>query len=274
MQKNISFFICFILFFFSCDSKKKIASDSYSIKPTETQLVFPLDDKTQIYIFSLHIYNDVDGEEYLVFQNQSYPQLLFYNIKTQQLYKKINCDYEGPDAVPSFGGFFVKNMNEIYVTNVNQDGLSVIDGEGKPIHIYKNKTKEGETIHTNTASNPKSIPVINNKLYLPLSLNREYGEDVKFQKSNLCATLDLETQEFKLLPLTYFAISEREGDDLIVLYYSRCTNGKQFVYSFHESEDLFVTDLEHTTLKRIKVKSKYLPHLKFKPQKFTTLLSI
>lgn len=270
MQKKFtSTLICFVLFFTACHTDKKPDPDKYSLQATETLLSFPLDEETKIYIFHLHTYTDPNGEEYLVFQNRTDPQLLFYNIQTQRLYKKITCDRQGPDAVQRFSGFSIKDMNEIYLVHSYTEGMSVIDGEGKPLHVYENKTKEGVTVKIDGGSTSVPINLINDKLYIPLSLNREYGEEVKFQKSNLCATFDLKTQELKLLPLTHLAISEREGEDLIVLYYSRCTNGKQFVYSFEDSEDLFVTDLEHTTLKRIRVKSKYLPDLKFKSQEVT-----
>ena len=269
MQKLIYSFFSFLLFFFSCNLHKNQNCDQYTLKATPTKLSFPLDEKTKIYIFSLQPYTDSTDTEYLVFQNQTYSQLLFYNMNTQKLYKKIDCAYEGPEAVRKFNGFFVRNMNEIYVTHSNHNGLTLIDGEGKPLKIYKNETKDGTTISTNPATARDWIQDINNKLYIPLSLNREWGEDVKLQKSNLCATLDLKTQELELLPLTHFDIVGREGDDLIVLYYSRCTNGKQFIYSFEDSENLFVTDLEHTSLKKIKAKSRFLPTLQFKPQEYS-----
>lgn len=269
MYKFLSSLFCFLFLFFSCHSPQKTNPDGYTLKRTDTQLTFPLDDKTKIYIFSLQIYKDISGEEYLVIQNQTYRQLLFYNLQTQKLLKKIICNAEGPDAVPRFSGFYVRNMDEIYLSNTNLDGMSMIDGQGKPRKLYKGKTKEGQTVMNAAALTWKKIQQLNNNLYIPLHINREYGKDVKFQKSNLCGTLNLETGELELLPLTYFDIIEREADDLIVAYYSRCTNGKEFIYSFEDSEDLYVTNLAHTTLRKIKVKSKYLPSLHFKPQEFS-----
>lgn len=269
MNKFLGSLFCFLFLFSSCHSPQKANTDGYTLKRTDTQLAFSLDDKTKIHIFSLQLYEDVNGEEYLVFQNQTYRQLLFYNLQTQELLKKIICDTEGPDAVPQFSGFYVRNMDEIYLANTNLDGISVIDGQGKPRKLYKGKTKEGKTVMNTTALTWKRIQQINNNLYIPLNINREYGKDVKFQKSNLCGTLNLENGELELLPLTYFDIIKREGDDLIVAYYSRCTNGKQFIYSFEDSENLFVTDLEHTSLKKIKAKSRFLPTLQFKPQEYS-----
>lgn len=253
----------------ACRPNRKADPDQYALKASDTQLAFPLDENTRSYIFSLVIYSEPGGEEYLVFKNGTISQLLFYKMKTQQLYKKITCELRGPDAVPKFGGFFIRNMNEIYLSNSHQSGLSLIDGEGKRMKLYQAKTKNGKTVETTSASTGMLIHEFDHKLYIPLSLTREYGEEVKFQKSPLCATLNLENDEFELLPATYFDAIQREGEDLIIEYFSRCTNGKQFIYSFWEGEDLYVTDLNHTSLKRIKAKSKYLPTLQFKSQEFS-----
>lgn len=243
--------------------------DSYTLRLTDTQLAFPLDERTKIYIYSMQTYTDPSGEEFLVFQNENYNQILFYNIQSQKLYKKINCDYEGPEAVPEFSGFYVRNMNEIYVTHSNYDGITWIDGEGKPVKIYKTKSKDGKGMTTSVSVAKKLIQEINNKLYIPLGINWDYGNDVKFHKSNLCATLNLENQNLTELPLTFFDVLGKEDDDIFVMNNSRSANGKQFVYSFEDTEDIYVTDLEHTILKKIKAKSKYLPTLQFNPQKVT-----
>lgn len=267
MQKNISFLICFIFLFSSCHSDKKIDPNSYLVKPTDTQLVFPLDNKTKIYIYSMQDYIDPSGEEYLVFQNENYDQLLFYKMNNQQLYKKINCTREGPEAVSHFCGFFVRNMDEIYVTHSDRDGITVINGEGKPVKVYQTKSKEGKGISTAVAVADEQIQEINNMLYLPLGINWGYGHKIKFQHSNLCATFNLENQKIETLPLTHFDILGKEDENIYTMLHSRCTNRKQFVYSFHDTDDIFITDLAHTTLQKIKVKSKYLSPLKFKPQK-------
>lgn len=267
MHNLISSLLSILILFFSCQSDKKINPDSYCVKPTNTQLVFPLDEKTKIYIYSMQTYTDASEEEYLVFQNERYLDLLFYNMKTQKLYKKIQCAYEGPDGVPKFSGFFVRNMDEIYVTHSNYDGITVINGEGKPVKTYRTKSKEGKGISTTVAVADVLIQQINEILYIPLDINWYYGGNLKFQKSNLCATLNLKNQKIEALPLTHLDIIGKEDENIFTLLYSRCTNGKQFVYSFHDTEDIYVTDLAQTTLQKIKSKSKYLSPLEFKPKK-------
>lgn len=215
----------------------------------------------------MQAYTDSDGEEYLVFQNERYSDLLFYHMKNQKLYKKIHCTAEGPDAVPEFSGFYVRNMNEIYLSHSNHDGITIIDETGTPLKICKTKSKEEHGLDTDIALAWKPMQEIGNKLYIPLSINWEYGKEVKFQKSNLGATFDLNNHKIQPLPLTFFDVLGREDDAIFVMYRSICTNGKQFVYSFFDTDDIYVTDLDYTTLKRVKAKSKYLSPLEFKSQK-------
>lgn len=267
MSPFINSLLIFLILFFSCHSGKKVNPDSYGVKATDTQLVFPLDEKTKIYIYSMQAYTDASGEEYLVFQNERYLDLLFYNMKDQKLYKKIHCAYEGPDGVPKFSGFFVRDMDEIYVTHSNYDGITVINGEGKPVKTYRTKSKEGKGISTTVAVANNLIQEINNILYIPLGINWYYGGNLKFQKSNLCATLNLENKKIEALPLTYLDVIGKEDNNILTMVHSKCTNGKQFVYSFHDTEDIYVTNLAHTKLQPIKSKSKYLSPLTFKPKK-------
>ena len=267
MSPFINSLLIFLILFFSCHSGKKVNPDSYGVKATDAQLAFPLDEKTKIYIYSMQAYTDANGEEYLVFQNERYLDLLFYNMKTQKLYKKIHCAYEGPDGVPKFSGFFVRNMDEIYVTHSNYDGITIINGEGKPVKTYRTKSKEGKGISTTVAVANNLIREINNILYIPLGINWYYGGNLKFQKSNLCATLNLENKKIEALPLTYLDVIGKEDENIFTMVHSRCTDGEQFVYSFHDTEDIYVTDLAHTTLQKIKSKSKYLSPLEFKPKK-------
>ena len=269
-MKNSILILCLLLSVLSCSRKTEINSDAYKLVETDTHLSFPLDDRTIIYTYSLQAFTDADGKEYLVFQHENYREILFYDMQTQQFIKKISCEREGAEAVRRFSGFYVRNMNEIYVTHASHDGISVIDGEGKLIRYFENKTKEGEIIDTYVAVTLLLIREFDSKLYIPLGINWKAGSEVRLQKSNLCATIDLTNGDIHALPLSYFDVLGKEDENMITMNHTTCTNGTNFVYSFNEDENIYVTDLSHTKGRKIKVKSKYLPTVTFQPQKFTS----
>jgi hypothetical protein len=44
----------------------------------------------------------------------------------------------------------------------------------------------------------------------------------------------------------------------IEMYFSRCFNGEQFVYSFHFDECIYVASIDHDSIQKIPIKSKYI----------------
>lgn len=57
------------------------------------------DSVTKNEIYSYSIYNDNDGKEFFVFQNQGKNTLLFYELKKQNLAFKIDYPIEGDNGV-------------------------------------------------------------------------------------------------------------------------------------------------------------------------------
>ena len=55
-------------------------------------------------------------------------------MKSGQLLKKIKIDYEGADGVTRFIGYYIKSLDEIYLSRPDKCEIVIIDGNG---HIKK-----------------------------------------------------------------------------------------------------------------------------------------
>ncbi|WP_336528708.1 DUF4221 family protein, partial [Bacteroides acidifaciens] len=79
MYKLSSLLILFFLF--SCGSPKE---DSYILEASNDSLVFDLNPQTSMFIKALFPYTDEKGREYLTFQNNIEPEILWYDMKSQE----------------------------------------------------------------------------------------------------------------------------------------------------------------------------------------------
>ena len=86
----VAIFSCCIII--SCTTKEK-RNDSYVLSPQETYLSFPVDEETCLPKFCLWAFID-NQNEYIAFDNQG-DEILFYDVRTQHLVKKVRFDREG-----------------------------------------------------------------------------------------------------------------------------------------------------------------------------------
>lgn len=253
MKKTLVFITLFSLL--SCSSKQNDKT-FYHIKQTDEKIVFHLNDYTTNSLSSSQIFlDDISGIEYLVFQNSDFPLLSFYEMNTGKFIKDIKLSLEGPEGIPKFFGFKIKSKEEIYLMDMNYQGLSVIDWNGKLIKRIASKTVENKSLYIMWGN---EVETIDNNLYFTLGINPENERKNRLKKSPLCAVL--KDSILETLPFSYFDITGKENDEYIIIYYSRCFNGKQFIYSMMEADYIFVCNINHDHVKKINARSKYLPH--------------
>lgn len=105
------------------------------------------------------------------------------------------------------------------------------------------------------SSHPYIAPVlIDNKMYITQpAVERFHALD----KTPLSVTVDSVRKKCEGLPLTYGILTEEELEANDTRF-SRIFNGKKFIYSFYASEDIVVASADHSDVKRVKVKSRYI----------------
>jgi len=246
--------LCF-LSFISCfpDAKYK----ECSLQKTNETLKFRLDSVTKNEIYSYSIYNDNDGKEFFVFQNQGKNTLLFYELKKQNLAFKIDYPIEGDNGVGFGDGYYVHNLDSIYIPNGDVKVISLINKTCKLIDKYvydKDRDNKSLSLFNFGAANYKPATVIGRTMYIYSGPNRYIEHDP------VSITLNMDTKEIKALPFDY---PEYPGSETKLKKYglentfSRCFDGKRFVYSFYYDENIYVATPSHDSIQMIPVKSNY-----------------
>lgn len=258
-MKNLSWLLLLICLY-SCSSPQK---DSCVLVPSSDSLVFELNPQTSMFIKKLSLYTDENGREFLTFQNNVEPEILWYDLASQKYVKTIKLEKEGNNGVGVFCGYQIYSENEIYIPEMMQTVIDVVNTRGEIIRKIKyEKTSSGKpTIPFISASFPYTpIYIINKKLYIPQTPNRAINNFL----TNSPVTLILDTinnsvSEFEVRFPQVISEEAMRGNTLgIETDYSMCYNGKEFVYSFFLDEDISIVSLEGKILNKVKAKSRYL----------------
>lgn len=253
-----------LIMFFSCNSNK---TDNYQLKESNINKSFNLDSNTKNSLYFLAPYANKDGKEYLTFQNGKKNEILFYDINTSQLLFKIEPEIDGNNGVGRFLGYYIQNLDSIYLTNYDFQEIAIIDKNA----IVKDK------INYEKADNgtPLSFFCFITHVYRPATVigRKMYiysGPNRWVENAPVAAILDLDTKSIQALPFTY---PQYEGSKVKRKQYgwendySRCFDGKRFIYSFDYEEDLYVTSsINHDSIYRVKAKSKFIPQLNWPPE--------
>ena len=244
--------------FFSCGNEKKNTNSYvYDLETTEKNKTIALDSDVRYNAFYLYVFND-GGKEYLAFLNYRTNQILFYDFTKSEFLFKLNIESEGPDGVVQPTGLYIKDLDNIYVSSYAYAGLIKVDTTCRVVQkIPYGTTSEGYQVLPSytPSSHPYIAPVlIDDKMYITQpAVERFHALD----KTPLSVTVDSVLKKCEGLPLTYNILTKEDlkANDT---RFSRIFNGKEFIYSFYASEDIVVASVDHSDVKRVKVKSRYI----------------
>jgi hypothetical protein len=262
-MKTIKYFLFIVFFvsFFSCNSKSE--KEYFYLKPME-EISFILDKNTKSNILALFPYTDKSRKEYLTFQNQGQNEILFYDMNTHSLEFKLKPSYEGNNGVASFLGYYIHNLDSIYLTIVGLEELALINSDAVVNDkISYEKTWDDINLYSfySASFQYRPIVIIDNLLYITPGCNRWV------EPKPVCATIDMANgtvNAFKTFEYPTFPNADNKAKRAgIEEYYSRCFDGKQFVYSFHFEEDIHITSIDHKHVVKTKAKSKYIRKVKY-----------
>lgn len=246
----------------SCKDSSNKKKAVYALEKTRDSLSFPLDANTKSFILALFPYTDANGKEYLTFQNQGQNEILFYDMNSGKLDFKVKPAYEGPNGVGEVLGYYVHNLDSIFLTIMGQTEIVLIDRNA----IVKDKIQYGKaddgtplSQFYSVSSTYQPIIFIGNTMYIISGANR-WAE-----KNPVSAVIDLDTKSMHVLPFSYPIFpgadnkAKRAG---VEESFSRFFDGEYFVYSFHYKENIYITSPVHDSVRQVKIKSKYIDKVK------------
>lgn len=266
-MNRVSIYLFAVLALTACDNRKEQTVNSHTptehnqsllIKTDSIKKIF-LDEETKYNLNYLYLFED-KSNEYLVFLNYPLNQILFYNFKTCELEFKISLDKEGPQGIGVASGLYIKDFDNIYISSYIFPGLIKIDKDGNIIQkIAYGKTSDGYQILPSytPSSYPSLEPVIlDNTMFISQKFAVQFNEA---EKTPLTVSVDTLSGSCISYPLRFNIFKQNDNPQKIAsTLYSRIYNDSSFIYSPFTDEFIYVTSIDHSKIRKIKVKSKYI----------------
>lgn len=253
MKTRLLIYLLFLPLFLSCGGKQE--SKNYTLTPSDKNLVFALDTKTYPYMSCVLPYIDTNGKEYLTLQCIDANTIHFYDMNSGKHEFEIKTDQEGPNGVGRFSGYYIHNLDSIYLSTIYGDVLIRINRKGEVLErIPIKQSQEGIPVKTVYFRRKGEVRLDGDSLYFMAEANRWVDHDA------IAAVLNVHTGEIHTYPPEYYSFPNEnkqkkygwEGN------ISRCFNGTNYVYSFHFQEALLVASHLQDKMEQIPVKSQFI----------------
>ena len=240
--------------FTSCSDKDN--TKQYELMATDEKLVFELDTNTKNELFSYSTYEE-NGKNYFVFQAPDCNRILFYNMKTQKKEFEMDPPVDGNNGVGLANGYFIHNLDSIYIPNFHLKEIALINKECNVIDKYdytKDDNGQELSIASYSTAYLQQVEKIGRDLYIYSGPNRFIKKDPVTVKFNM------DSHQKTALPFCY---PEYPGSDTKLKKYgletafSRCFDGEKFIYSFYYDENIYVASIDHQSIQKIPIKSKF-----------------
>ena len=264
-MKLIIFFTA-ILLLSSCKkgnvTEAPSVSYNYTLSPTQKIKSFALDSETRYNGFYLYPFTDRQGKEYLSFLNYRTNQILFYDLNTCDFLFKVDLDKEGPNGLSIVSGYYIKDFDNMYVSTYIYSGLIKVDTTKRIIQKvpYGTTKEEYKIVPSYTPSSHPYVPpiFIGSKLYITqMAADHIYPAS----KTPVTVSIDTLTHKCETMPFTYGDIFTTEQLSTRETACSRIFNNNQFIYSFQIDENIYVASIDHETIRKINIKSKYINNI-------------
>ena len=256
-------FNIFFFTFISCQQNREIknASYNYTLNETENKLTYESTNPIGIRLLAIIPFTDKNGERYLSFQTMS-NEIHIYEMFTGKHCKKVEIEREGPNGITQLLGYYIKDFDEIYLTNPHLPFIARTDTTGQIFQkISYEKTEDGKLLlPSSNSDNSRPLIIINDTFYV---IQKPHpSEEPDTWPVSFC--IDTLSKKVKILPFNFPQILTKEEINLmnvgigIEFEYSRCFDGSNFIYSFWIEESIRVASPDHQEMKQIPVKSKYI----------------
>ena len=241
----------------SCsDSQPK---DKVALTVTQDSLRFMIPDDVKGPMLFVETLED-SGKAYLSFKNEVEPEILFYEMSSGNLVKRVVYAVEGDNAITGgFMGYHAIDFNHIYIPSMYVTTIFITDTTG----TIKDKINFSQT-DTNQPLIPfipglyGTVEIIDGQFYILQTVNPMLREKA-LEDSPVSVVIDTMQHVVRALPMKFpqlitykdFGTSAGNGED-----YYRCFTGDNFVYSFYYSELMYKADIRHQNVTSCPVKSR------------------
>jgi hypothetical protein len=210
-----------------------------------------------------------------------------YRMSDSSLYREYVYDEEGDNGVGRLYGYYIHTPDEIYLASTSLKSVIRVNSDSRIVKRIKYadmKRLPPDTVEPTLSDSWSFVydPIffVGGHLYINQYINGEYGEEITTKSP---VTLIIDTLKKEILPSHFTYPINWTYQDYIALDidhfaddYSRDFDGRQIIYSFANQEDIYITSLNDSLIRKVPAKSRYIDDVKkFTPsRKITTNLQM
>lgn len=261
MQKYLMSILFFTILYSCSNPIARIDNEKKGTLVPTCQLVvsgekkFSLDGETAPRITYSQFYIDSLGNRILTLLNSHNNSIYFFDYTNTSYLRKISYDRKGTNAILGMAGYYIVNMDSIYIYNRPSVELVLADSVGN--------VKSRTLLHASTRNWPMYYPQYNFVTACPIVNNGGDLYLVGFSPINVCDSLISRfkyTARFNIANrhLDFINTYPREiyGNDVVwdessyMQPYSIISPSGEMIHSYPESHDLYITDMVSGKVRR------------------------
>ena len=239
--------------FFSCSSPSKESTATYDIGLTESKkITLPIDENTYYFSRSIHQFEEND-KEFLHFENTEKNQyeIIIYDIKAQNIAKRIQLHKQGPNGVPVvMGSKPLGNSNMIALYQNNLSRITLLNDSGEVVRKYPINSSKAYFLPFLPSTDFYTPTFMKDSvLYVASLVNKPNLKKEDWQTMSLFFLLNLSSGEVDLSPLYYPPIFNQNIKNLAMgaeFSYDYNHRNNRLVCSFIGYDSLMVSDDLHS----------------------------
>ena len=206
----------------------------------------------------VRVIKGANGEQILTFVNPHKNAIYFYDYESTAYIGTIEFERQGPDGILRVEGYYIKNMDSIYVYNRPMMELVLTDSSGlvkQRISLRDNRTDQewGRYYPQYFVNAVNPLIEINGNLIMtgmsPFSIS-----DSLIRKFRFTSCIDLNTGNMKFIhnyPKELYGSDVNWQDPMFMQAYREISPNGEWLYSFPVSHDIYVANKDTEGYKKI-----------------------
>ncbi len=211
--------------------------------------VFDIDSTTSLKSWYVDVLEN-DSGRWLLYHNRNSPSIQFYDLERQNLAFEVPLLQTGPDGVGTINGFYVKSLDSIYLLNVSDMRLFLVNRKGLVKRYFSFLTPMAAfpfgSMSTPTIISGSPAIFFYGKLHFAARPGTGPANPETFRDGKVDLAIDL-TTGFYELDFNYPKVYQKAsfGNFWGKIFRAK-THDARIIYSFAADERVYVTDYTQT----------------------------
>ena len=263
-MKSRIYLIIFSMAFFSCTHstiviknkmKGQLVATHYLVPAGEKKIL--LDEETAPQSPYMQMIADSTGARILTLLNPYKNAIYYYDYEKEIFLGKTGYDKEGPNGIMRLAGYYIKNMDSIYVYNRQMIEVALTDSAGRVKHripLIDNSRQDWTLFFAQYILNTV-IPIFDTQG--KLIVTGFYHSSISSERIDLfrfTASVDMKTNEVEFMfpyPKELYGSDSNWEGGMSTLVYPALSPTGEIILSFPVSHNLYIASLNSTMYKTV-----------------------